>query len=68
MIFSEFKISGRCILCLLINFGVFRQKHSLNQIAQDSTVGLIMKAKDSGIKISEVYVDTVGMPEKYQVS
>jgi len=38
----------------------------LNQIAQDSTVGLIMKAKDSGIKISEVYVDTVGMPEKYQ--
>jgi len=55
-------------LCLLINFGVFRKKHSLNQIAQDSTVGLIMKAKDSGIKISEVYVDTVGMPEKYQVS
>ena len=68
MIFSEYKISGMCILCLVINFGIFRQKHSLNQIAQDSTVGLIMKAKDLGIKISEVYVDTVGMPEKYQVS
>jgi ribonuclease H2 subunit A len=40
----------------------------LNQVAQDSTVGLIKKAKDSGINISEVYIDTVGMPEKYQVS
>ncbi|XP_021939676.1 ribonuclease H2 subunit A isoform X2 [Zootermopsis nevadensis] len=43
-----------------------RQKHSLNQVAQDSTVGLITKAKDSGINISEVYIDTVGIPEKYQ--
>jgi ribonuclease H2 subunit A len=40
----------------------------LNQVAQDSTVRLITKAKDSGINISEVYIDTVGMPEKYQVS
>lgn len=47
---------------------IFRQKHSLNQVAQDSTVGLLTKAKSSGINISEVYVDTVGIPEKYQVS
>jgi ribonuclease H2 subunit A len=39
----------------------------LNQVAQDSTVGLLTKAKSSGINISEVYVDTVGIPEKYQV-
>ncbi|XP_069677902.1 ribonuclease H2 subunit A-like [Periplaneta americana] len=43
-----------------------RQKHSLNQVAQDATVKLITKAKESGINISEVYIDTVGMPEKYQ--
>lgn len=47
---------------------ICRQKHSLNQVAQDSTVGLLTKAKSSGINISEVYVDTVGIPEKYQVS
>jgi ribonuclease H2 subunit A len=40
----------------------------LNQVAQDSTVGLLTEAMNSGINIREVYVDTVGIPEKYQVS
>ncbi|XP_046999958.1 ribonuclease H2 subunit A isoform X1 [Schistocerca americana] len=43
-----------------------RQKYSLNQIAQDSTVHLINSACSKGVRIAEVYVDTVGMPEKYQ--
>ncbi|XP_049938984.1 ribonuclease H2 subunit A isoform X2 [Schistocerca serialis cubense] len=42
------------------------QKYSLNQIAQDSTVHLINSACSKGVRIAEVYVDTVGMPEKYQ--
>ncbi|PSN50660.1 Ribonuclease H2 subunit A [Blattella germanica] len=45
-----------------------RHKYSLNQVAQDSTVGLITKAIESGINVSEVYVDTVGMPDKYQIT
>ncbi|KAJ9595409.1 hypothetical protein L9F63_013393 [Diploptera punctata] len=51
---------------IICNSMLRRQKHSLNQVAQDSTVALITKAKDCGINISEVYVDTVGMPDKYQ--
>ncbi|XP_054263906.1 ribonuclease H2 subunit A isoform X2 [Macrosteles quadrilineatus] len=43
-----------------------RQKCSLNQVSQDSAVGLIQRALDAGVNVTEVYVDTVGMPEKYQ--
>lgn len=43
-----------------------RQKYSLNQIAQDSTVHLINSALSKGVRVAEVYVDTVGMPDKYQ--
>ncbi|GLH14923.1 Ribonuclease H2 subunit A [Gryllus bimaculatus] len=45
---------------------LLRSKYSLNQIAQDSTVGLLNKIISMGINIAEVYVDTVGPPEKYQ--
>ena len=45
-----------------------RQKCSLNQIAQNSTVSLIQKCIDSGVNVTEIYVDTVGMPDKYQVN
>uniref|UniRef100_A0A1B6DU10 Ribonuclease n=1 Tax=Clastoptera arizonana TaxID=38151 RepID=A0A1B6DU10_9HEMI len=43
-----------------------RQKYSLNQVSHDSAIGLIERALNSGVNIVEVYVDTVGMPEKYQ--
>nr|CAD7606784.1 unnamed protein product [Timema genevievae] len=43
-----------------------RQKYSLNQVAQDSTVLLIKKAIETGVNVTEVYVDTVGPSEKYQ--
>lgn len=45
---------------------LLRSKYSLNQIAQDSTVHLISKVIAMGMTISEIYVDTVGPPEKYQ--
>lgn len=43
-----------------------RSKYSLNQISMDSAIGLIHKAIDAGVNVAEIYVDTVGPPEKYQ--
>ncbi|XP_053676394.1 ribonuclease H2 subunit A [Anopheles nili] len=43
-----------------------RTKYSLNEISMDSAIGLIHSAIAAGVNISEVYVDTVGPPEKYQ--
>lgn len=43
-----------------------RTKHSLNEVSMDSAIGLIHKAIELGVNIAEVYVDTVGPPEKYQ--
>lgn len=43
-----------------------RTKHSLNELSMDSAIGLINAAIDQGVNIAEVYVDTVGPPEKYQ--
>ncbi|EDW64984.1 ribonuclease H2 subunit A [Drosophila virilis] len=43
-----------------------RTKCSLNEVSMDSAMGLIQEAIDAGVNIAEVYVDTVGPPEKYQ--
>uniref|UniRef100_A0A8D8FPV9 Ribonuclease n=1 Tax=Culex pipiens TaxID=7175 RepID=A0A8D8FPV9_CULPI len=43
-----------------------RSKRSLNEVSMDSAIGLIHKAIEAGVNIAEVYVDTVGPPEKYQ--
>lgn len=43
-----------------------RTKHSLNEVSMDSAIGLINQAIEAGVNIAEVYVDTVGPPEKYQ--
>uniref|UniRef100_A0A182RJD0 Ribonuclease n=1 Tax=Anopheles funestus TaxID=62324 RepID=A0A182RJD0_ANOFN len=43
-----------------------RTKHSLNKVSMDSAIGLINAAIEAGVNIAEVYVDTVGPPEKYQ--
>lgn len=49
-----------------INF-ISRQKCSLNEISHNSAIGLIQRVLDRGVNICEVYVDTVGPAEKYQV-
>lgn len=36
------------------------------QISMNSAINLIKKAAESGVDITEVYVDTVGPPEKYR--
>lgn len=43
-----------------------RSKISLNQVSMDSAIGLIRRAVAEGANIAEVYVDTVGPPDKYQ--
>lgn len=43
-----------------------RAKRSLNEVSMDSAIGLIHKAVELGVNIAEVYVDTVGPPEKYE--
>lgn len=43
-----------------------REKISLNTISFESAMGLIRNTLDLGVLLSEVYVDTVGDPEKYQ--
>lgn len=43
-----------------------RAKHSLNEVSMNSAIDLIRKVAESGVNLTEVYVDTVGPPEKYQ--
>ncbi|XP_061402823.1 ribonuclease H2 subunit A [Musca vetustissima] len=51
----------------VISTSMFRRaKCSLNEVSMNSAIGLIHAAVDHGVNIAEVYVDTVGPPEKYQ--
>jgi len=43
-----------------------RGKYNLNSMSHDCAIGLIKAAIEKGVKVSEVYVDTVGPPEKYE--
>ncbi|KAJ1917138.1 hypothetical protein IWQ60_007874 [Tieghemiomyces parasiticus] len=43
-----------------------RAKYNLNAIAHDTTIALIRETLGRGINVREIFVDTVGPPEKYQ--
>ena len=43
-----------------------RVKYNLNEISHYTAIGLIRAALQAGVKVAEVYVDTVGPPEKYE--
>ena len=43
-----------------------RGKYNLNAMSHDTAIGLVKEAVNQGVDVAEVYVDTVGPPEKYQ--
>lgn len=43
-----------------------RRKYNLNLISHDSAVGLVRRIMASGVAVAEIYVDTVGDPDKYE--
>ncbi|KAM9244194.1 ribonuclease H2 subunit A isoform 1-T1 [Dugong dugon] len=43
-----------------------RVKYNLNSLSHDTAAGLVQYALDQGVKVTQVFVDTVGLPEKYQ--
>ncbi|KAF7132828.1 hypothetical protein RHSIM_Rhsim09G0141700 [Rhododendron simsii] len=44
-----------------------KNKINLNEISHDSAMGLVKRVLNMGVLLTEVYVDTVGDPEKYQI-
>jgi len=43
-----------------------RPKVSLNEVSHNSAIGLVKRVLSKGVNLKEVYVDTVGPPEKYE--
>ncbi|KAI8905536.1 ribonuclease H2 subunit A [Gorgonomyces haynaldii] len=41
-------------------------KYNLNEFAHDTTIGMIKHLVEQKVMLSEIYIDTVGPPDKYQ--
>lgn len=48
------------------NTSLRRRKYNLNQLSHDTAIGLVRNCLDAGVKVRELYVDTVGPQEKYK--
>lgn len=44
-----------------------RAKYNLNALAHDTTINLIKSALEQQVNLKEVYIDTVGDPDKYRI-
>ncbi|XP_050212197.1 ribonuclease H2 subunit A [Mercurialis annua] len=44
-----------------------KNKINLNEISHDSAIGLVTRVISIGVLLTEVYLDTVGDPEKYRI-
>jgi hypothetical protein len=54
--YSIFPVSSR----------IYRQRESLNEISHNAAIELLQVIQNNGFQIKEVYIDTVGPPDKYQ--
>ena len=48
-------------------YDYYRSKVSLNEVSHNSAIDLIKRVMAAGVNLQQVFVDTVGPPEKYQV-
>ena len=46
---------------------LLRNKINLNKISHDSAISLIINALSKNVNITQIYVDTVGQPDKYKL-
>ncbi len=55
------------LLLRFISNSMYRRgKYNLNTMSHDTAADLVRGALDRGVQVAEIYVDTVGPPEKYQ--
>ena len=43
-----------------------RKKYDLNSISHDACISLVQSLRTDGVDVHEVFVDTVGDPDKYR--
>lgn len=49
------------------NTSLRRRKYNLNQLSHDTAIELVRQVLDKGVNVTELYVDTVGPKDKYQL-